>query len=49
MAANPGRIVKMIDIRLDSRTKEEDLRSLPEFNAIRHEIWSLIRQQTSAS
>jgi len=45
MTSRPGRIKQIIDIPLDSRTSEEDLRSLPGFVEIRHEIWSLLREE----
>jgi len=45
MTSRPGRIKQVIDVPLESRTKEEDVRSDPEFVRIRHEIWSLLREE----
>jgi NitT/TauT family transport system ATP-binding protein len=47
MSARPGRIVEVIDIPLGPRTADQDLRSDPAFNALRHRIWSLIRTNRS--
>jgi NitT/TauT family transport system ATP-binding protein len=45
MTSRPGRIKQVIDIPLASRSREEDLRGSPEFAALRHEIWSLLRDE----
>ncbi|OAH57844.1 MULTISPECIES: ABC transporter ATP-binding protein [Bacillaceae] len=42
MATKPGSIKHMIDIPLDSRLNELDVRSHPEFVKARHQIWSLL-------
>jgi NitT/TauT family transport system ATP-binding protein len=45
MTSRPGQIKQIIDIRLESRTTTEDLRSDPAFARYRHEIWSLLRDE----
>jgi NitT/TauT family transport system ATP-binding protein len=40
-----GRIKRVIDIPLESRSREEDLRGTPEFSRLRHEVWSLLRDE----
>jgi NitT/TauT family transport system ATP-binding protein len=45
MTSRPGRIKQVIDIPLESRTRQEDLRAAPEFARLRHEIWSLLRDE----
>jgi NitT/TauT family transport system ATP-binding protein len=45
MTSRPGRIKKVIDIPIASRTTTEDLRSDPEFVRYRHEIWTLLRDE----
>jgi hypothetical protein len=30
---------------LESRSREEDLRATPEFSRLRHEVWSLLRDE----
>jgi NitT/TauT family transport system ATP-binding protein len=45
MTSRPGRIKRIIDIPLGSRTATEDLRSDPAFARYRHEIWSLLRDE----
>jgi len=45
MTSRPGRIKQIIDIPLDSRTSDEDLRSSAAFARPRHEIWSLLRDE----
>ncbi|GAB3815067.1 ABC transporter ATP-binding protein [Tessaracoccus terricola] len=46
MAARPGRIHRIIDVDLpDERT--EDLRTSPEFTAIRNEVWNSVYHQDS--
>ncbi|MFC4099507.1 ABC transporter ATP-binding protein [Paenibacillus xanthanilyticus] len=45
MTSRPGRIKEIIDIPLSARNGEEDLRSDPEFGRLRHEIWSLLRDE----
>jgi NitT/TauT family transport system ATP-binding protein len=45
MTSRPGRIKRIVDIPLGSRTASEDLRSDPAFTRYRHEIWSLLRDE----
>jgi NitT/TauT family transport system ATP-binding protein len=45
MTLRPGRIKRVIDIPLESRSREEDLRGTPEFSRLRHEVWSLLRDE----
>jgi len=45
MTSRPGRIKQIIDIPLVSRSREEDLRATPEFSHLRHEVWSLLREE----
>ncbi len=46
MTSRPGRIKQEVKIPFVARTQEEDLRSAPEFAGLRHEIWSLLRDET---
>ena len=45
MSPNPGSIKYMVDIPLDSRLNELDIRSHPEFVKARHHIWSLLHEK----
>jgi NitT/TauT family transport system ATP-binding protein len=45
MTSRPGRIKCIIDVPADFRQGTEDIRSLPEFGQLRHEIWSLLRNE----
>jgi NitT/TauT family transport system ATP-binding protein len=45
MTSRPGRIKRIVDIPTDFRQREEDIRSAPEFGQIRHEIWTLLRDE----
>ena len=45
MTSRPGSIKQVIDIPLKSRSREEDLRGTPEFSQLRHEVWSLLRDE----
>ena len=45
MTSRPGRIKQVIDIPLASRLHDEDLRATPEFSRLRHEVWSLLRDE----
>ena len=47
MSARPGRITATIDIELDIRSDDEDIRSTPRFAEYRHHIWSLLRERTN--
>jgi NitT/TauT family transport system ATP-binding protein len=46
MSAHPGRILKVFDIPEEFREGAQDVRFLPEFTRIRHEIWSLLQRET---
>jgi NitT/TauT family transport system ATP-binding protein len=45
MTSRPGRIKHVVDIPEALRSESEDVRSLPAFGSIRHEIWSLLREE----
>ncbi|MCZ8523168.1 MULTISPECIES: ABC transporter ATP-binding protein [Paenibacillus] len=45
MTSRPGRIKQIVDIPLESRSSEEDLRSDPDFIRTRHEVWSLLKEE----
>jgi NitT/TauT family transport system ATP-binding protein len=45
MTSSPGRIKRIIDNPLVGRPIEEDLRGTPEFGRLRHEVWSLLRDE----
>lgn len=47
MTSRPGTIKEIIDIPIDTRGAEEDIRSLPEFGELRHQIWGLLREEVS--
>ncbi|MBB4364307.1 NitT/TauT family transport system ATP-binding protein [Bradyrhizobium sp. CIR18] len=45
MTSRPGRIKQIIDIPDLLRSEADDVRSLPEFGEVRHEVWSLLREE----
>ena len=45
MTSRPGRIKHVVDIPEVLRSEAEDVRSLPEFGRVRHEVWSLLRDE----
>jgi NitT/TauT family transport system ATP-binding protein len=45
MTSRPGRIKRIVDVPTDFRKRSEDVRSLPEFGHLRHEIWALLRDE----
>jgi NitT/TauT family transport system ATP-binding protein len=45
MTSRPGRIKQVIDIPLHRRRHMEDVRSMPEFGRVRHEVWSVLRDE----
>ncbi|MET4388248.1 NitT/TauT family transport system ATP-binding protein [Bradyrhizobium sp. F1.4.3] len=45
MTSRPGRIKQVIDIPDVLRSEADDVRSLPEFGRVRHEVWSLLRDE----
>jgi NitT/TauT family transport system ATP-binding protein len=47
MSARPGRIREVVEVDLD-RSSGSDVRSTREFAHYRHQVWSLLREQTAA-
>jgi NitT/TauT family transport system ATP-binding protein len=45
MTPRPGRIKHVVEIPEALRNESEDVRSLPEFGPVRHEVWSLLRDE----
>ncbi|MET3910012.1 NitT/TauT family transport system ATP-binding protein [Bradyrhizobium sp. S3.3.6] len=45
MTSRPGRIKQIIDIPDVLRSADDDVRSRPEFGRVRHEVWSLLREE----
>jgi len=45
MTSRPGRIKHVVEIPEALRREEEDVRSLPDFGPVRHEVWSLLREE----
>jgi NitT/TauT family transport system ATP-binding protein len=45
MTARPGRIKHVFDIPGELHSETDDVRSLPAFARMRHEIWSLLREE----
>jgi len=45
MTSRPGRIKHVIDVPEALRGETEDVRSLPAFGRVRHEVWSLLREE----
>jgi NitT/TauT family transport system ATP-binding protein len=45
MTSRPGRIKQVVEIPEALRNESEDVRSLPEFGPVRHEVWSLLREE----
>ncbi|MBR1231820.1 ABC transporter ATP-binding protein [Bradyrhizobium sp. AUGA SZCCT0182] len=45
MTSRPGRIKQVVEIPQALRSETEDVRSLPEFGPVRHEVWSLLREE----
>jgi NitT/TauT family transport system ATP-binding protein len=45
MTSRPGRIKQIIDVPSDLRQSDDDVRSLPEFGRLRHEVWTLLREE----
>jgi len=46
MTSRPGRIKQIVGIPLRDRARDEDLRATPTFARLRHEIWTLLRDET---
>ncbi|PKO47926.1 MAG: ABC transporter ATP-binding protein [Betaproteobacteria bacterium HGW-Betaproteobacteria-22] len=47
MTSWPGRIKEIIEIPDALRSKDEDVRSTAEFGQLRHQIWSLLREEVT--
>ncbi|WP_027583362.1 ABC transporter ATP-binding protein [Bradyrhizobium sp. Ai1a-2] len=45
MTSRPGRIKQVIDVPEELHSETDDVRSLPAFGQIRHEVWSLLREE----
>jgi NitT/TauT family transport system ATP-binding protein len=45
MTSRPGRIKKVIEVPKGLSTSEEDVRSTPDFGRVRHDVWSLLREE----
>jgi len=45
MTSRPGRIKHVVEVPEALRNEEEDVRSLPEFGPVRHEVWSALREE----
>lgn len=49
MTARPGRIKAIVEVPDLGPSDDEDVRSHPDFVSYRHEIWKLLRQETTSS
>ena len=49
MTSRPGRIKQIVDIPDTLRADTQDVRSLPLFGELRHEIWSLLHDEVAAA
>lgn len=47
MTSRPGRIKQIIDVPAELRSNHEDVRSSLAFGQLRHEIWTLLRDEVS--
>jgi NitT/TauT family transport system ATP-binding protein len=45
MTARPGRIKHVLDVPGELHSETDDVRSLPAFGRMRHEVWSLLREE----
>ena len=45
MTSRPGRIKRIVEIPRDFRQREEDVRSRAEFGELRHQVWTLLRDE----
>jgi len=45
MTSRPGRIKTIIDVPASLKVNQEDVRSNQEFGQLRHQIWSLLREE----
>src|SRR5690606_22265829 len=49
MTSRPGRIKQIVDVPSDFRHGTDDIRAAPEFGRIRHEIWTLLRDEVAVA
>ena len=49
MTPRPGRIKELVEVPRELRDGDPDVRSLPAFGALRHHIWSLLRDEVGGS
>ncbi|TWB62901.1 hypothetical protein [Bradyrhizobium sacchari] len=45
MTSRPGRIKQIVDVPEVLGSEDEDVRSLPKFGHIQHEVWSLLCEE----
>ena len=45
MTSRPGRIKQILDIELGDRTASQDIRTSPEFTALRHQVWTSLQDE----
>ncbi len=45
MTSRPGRIKEIVGVPNVLRSEDDDVRALPEFGHVRHQIWSLLRDE----
>ena len=45
MTSRPGRIKHIVEVPSELRQTDDDVRSLPEFGRLRHEVWTLLREE----
>jgi NitT/TauT family transport system ATP-binding protein len=45
MTSRPGRIKRVVDIPDVLHSEADDVRSLPEFGRVRHDVWALLRDE----
>jgi NitT/TauT family transport system ATP-binding protein len=45
MTSRPGKIKQIVDIPLGNRTSDQDIRTSPDFISLRHQVWTLLRDE----
>jgi len=45
MTSRPGKIKQIVDIPLGNRTSDQDIRTSPGFIDLRHQVWTLLRDE----
>jgi len=45
LSANPGSVKKIVDVPLENRTEDFDIKSNPTYIKVRKEVWSLLHEQ----